>query len=249
MPAKDVTVTGTFTVNKYTVTFTIYDETIATEEVAFGDKIPLPEAPAKEGRTFSGWGNVPTTMPAKNLTFSGSYTINKYNLTYMVDGKEYKTSSVEYGAAITPEAAPTKEGYTFSGWSTIPSTMPAKDVTVTGTFKVNYYNITYMVDGEVYKVVSTAYGTAITLIDAPVKTGYQFSGWSTAPATMPANDIEITGTFVATGIAGIQGDVYVDVYSVEGKVVKVHALASELKNELTPGLYIVNGKKVLIRRQ
>ena len=38
------------------------------------------------------------------------------------------------GDAITPETEPTKEGYTFSGWSEIPATMPAHDVTVTGTF-------------------------------------------------------------------------------------------------------------------
>ncbi|MBO7046901.1 MAG: InlB B-repeat-containing protein [Prevotella sp.] len=55
----------------------------------------------------------------------------------MVDGNEYKTYDVVYGATITPEAEPTKEGYTFSGWSEIPKTMPAKDVIVTGTFVSN----------------------------------------------------------------------------------------------------------------
>ncbi len=29
---------------------------------------------------------------------------------------------------------PVKEGYTFSGWSEVPETMPAEDVTVTGSF-------------------------------------------------------------------------------------------------------------------
>lgn len=57
-----------------------------------------------------------------------------YNLIYMVDGEEYKTVQLAEGDAITPEANPTKDGYTFSGWSEIPSTMPAHDVTVTGTF-------------------------------------------------------------------------------------------------------------------
>lgn len=57
-----------------------------------------------------------------------------YNLIYMVDGEEYKTVQLAEGDAITPEANPTKDGYTFSGWSEIPETMPAHDVTVTGTF-------------------------------------------------------------------------------------------------------------------
>lgn len=57
-----------------------------------------------------------------------------YSLIYMVDGEEYKTVQLAEGDAITPEANPTKDGYTFSGWSEIPETMPAHDVTVTGTF-------------------------------------------------------------------------------------------------------------------
>jgi len=57
-----------------------------------------------------------------------------YNLIYMVDGEEYKTVQLSEGETITPEANPTKDGYTFSGWSEIPTTMPAHDVTITGTF-------------------------------------------------------------------------------------------------------------------
>ena len=82
--------------------------------------------------------------------------MNKYKLTYMVDGAEYKSYDVEYGAIITPEAAPTKEGYTFSGWSEIPETMPAHDVTVTGTFTQVVYvvdNVSYEVNGDKVSVV------------------------------------------------------------------------------------------------
>ncbi len=60
----------------------------------------------------------------------------KYTLTYKVDGEVYKTYEVYEGAAITPEEEPKKEGYEFSGWSTIPATMPAEDVTITGTFSL-----------------------------------------------------------------------------------------------------------------
>ena len=57
-----------------------------------------------------------------------------FTLTYIVDGEMYKTYQVEEGANITPEAVFAKEGYSFSGWSEIPQTMPAHDVTVIGTF-------------------------------------------------------------------------------------------------------------------
>ena len=76
-------------------------------------------------------------MPAYDVTITGSFTKGAYKLTYMLDGVVYKTISYDYGDAITPEPAPTKEGYTFSGWSEIPATMPAHDVTVTGTFTLD----------------------------------------------------------------------------------------------------------------
>ena len=60
--------------------------------------------------------------------------IPKYTIKYLVDGEEYKSYEIEEGESITPEPAPTKEGYTFSGWSEIPQIMPANDVTVTGSF-------------------------------------------------------------------------------------------------------------------
>ena len=57
-----------------------------------------------------------------------------YQLIYMVDGEVHKIYEVEYGNNITPESEPVKEGYTFSGWSEIPETMPAYDVTITGSY-------------------------------------------------------------------------------------------------------------------
>ena len=60
--------------------------------------------------------------------------IPNYALTYMLDDVVYKSYREEEGNSINPEPDPTKEGYTFSGWSEIPLTMPAHDVTITGTF-------------------------------------------------------------------------------------------------------------------
>ena len=59
-------------------------------------------------------------MPAHDFEVTGTFSANTYTLIYKVDGEVYKTVSIEYGATITPEPAPTKEGYTFSGWSEIP---------------------------------------------------------------------------------------------------------------------------------
>ena len=135
-------------------------------------------------------------MPAKDVTVTGSFSINKYKLTYKVDGEVYKTIAYDYGDRITPESAPTKVGYTFSGWSAIPSTMPSEDVTITGSFTVNKYRLTYKVDGDVYITYDVDYGEDITPESAPMKDGYTFSGWSYIPSIMPAEDVTIIGSFI-----------------------------------------------------
>ena len=212
MPANDVTVTGSFIVNKYTLTYMVDGVVYKTYDIEYGATITPEAAPTKEGYSFSGWNDLPQTMPAKDVTVNGTFTINKYKLTYMVDGSEYKSYDIEYGASITPEAAPTKEGYTFSGWSDIPTTMPAQDVTVTGTFTVNKYTLTYMVDGEVYKSYEIEYGATITPEAYPTKEGYSFSGWSDIPSTMPARDVTVTGSF--------SKGAYTLTYIVDGEVYK-----------------------------
>ena len=89
--------------------------------------------------------HVPTTSidaykakePWKNFKEITAISMSTHTLTYILDGDVYKSYLVEEGDVITPEPAPTKEGYTFSGWSEIPETMPDHDVTVTGSFTQN----------------------------------------------------------------------------------------------------------------
>jgi hypothetical protein len=190
-------VNGTLTIeiNSFSLTYMLDGEVYKTVSYDYGSIITPEPAPSKEGYTFSGWNGVPETMPAHDVTITGSFYINKYTLTYMVDDKEYKSFEIEYGTSITPETEPIKEGYTFSGWSWIPKTMPAEDVTVTGTFSINKYKLTYMVDGKVYKFYEIEYGEKITAEPAPLEEGYTFSGWSGVPETMPAHDVTVTGTF------------------------------------------------------
>lgn len=180
---------------KYTVTFMVDGQVFQTSELKAGETIAPINTPVKEGYTFTGWNEMPEVMPAHDVVVTGSFSVNSYKLTYQVDGADYKTLNVNFGVALTPEQAPAKEGYTFSGWSEIPATMPAHDVVITGTFSINSYKLTYLVDGETYKTIDVAYGTTLSPEQALEKEGYTFLGWSEIPATMPANDVVITGTF------------------------------------------------------
>ena len=83
--------------------------------------------------------------------------IDFFNLTYFVDGKEYKSFVLEVGEVITPLEEPLKmKGYTFSGWNNIPATMPGKDVEVRGSFSYSKKDI----DGVTYQVIDADNETA-----------------------------------------------------------------------------------------
>ena len=241
MPAQDVTVTGTFTINKYELTYEVDGEIYKTYNVEYGTNITPEATPTKEGYTFSGWSAIPETMPAQDVTVTGTFTINKYELTYEVDGEIYKTYNVEYGTNITPEATPTKEGYTFSGWSAIPETMPAQDVTVTGSFTINKYKLTYMVDGEVYNTYDADYGATITPEAEPTKEGYTFSGWSAIPETMPAHDVTVTGTFIP------ETDIKL-IMSTENSNVMIFTIDGKRVNNLKKGMNVIRMKNGTMRK-
>jgi uncharacterized repeat protein (TIGR02543 family) len=247
MPAKDVTVSGTFSVNSYNITYTVDGVEYKKTTIPFGVAVTAEPAPAKEGYTFSGWSEIPATMPAKDVTVTGTFSVNSYNITYTVDGVEYKKATIPFRAAVTAEPAPAKEGYTFSGWSEIPATMPAKDVTIAGTFSVNSYNITYIIDGEVYKIISVSYGSTIIPEQAPTKEGYIFSGWNGIPEKMPAKNIQIIGSFISTDIQKAKSQKLVNVYNLNGVLIKSHIEMNLLNDILQQGVYIVNGKKIYIK--
>ena len=69
-----------------------------------------------------------------------------------------------------------------------------------------FYKLTYMVDGETYKTYSLHYGDAIAAEPEPVKEGYAFSGWSEVPATMPARDVVVRGSFTLIPVEDVSGD-------------------------------------------
>ena len=134
MPDKDIVVLGEFTGKDYTVTYKVEGEEYLVENVACGSEIVLPEEPIKEGYSFTGWVDMPEVMPAGNIVVEASFAINTYTITYLVDEKEYKVVTLEYGAEVPVIATPTKRGHTFTGWNEVLETMPGEDVVIFGSF-------------------------------------------------------------------------------------------------------------------
>lgn len=139
--ATDLTLTAKWQVNQYTITF----DTAGGSEVPsitqdYGTAITPPAAPTRTGYTFAGWDReIPTAMPAENMTITARWQVNQYTITFKPEnGGQDIVIKQDYGTAITAPANPTKTGYTFAGWDkTIPTTMPAGNMTITARWTEN----------------------------------------------------------------------------------------------------------------
>jgi len=69
MPAKDVVVKGSFTINSYTIAYVLDGEVYTIETLEYGAEIVPPVIPGLEEYTI--WEDVPATMPAKDITIYG----------------------------------------------------------------------------------------------------------------------------------------------------------------------------------
>lgn len=77
-------------------------------------------------------GDFGNGIEAKKVEFKTGYTV-----TWNIDGKTV-TEIYAAGDKLTPPTVPSKSGYTFKGWDkSIPSTMPANDLTFTAVYEKN----------------------------------------------------------------------------------------------------------------
>ena len=135
----NITLYAKWAANTYTITF----DTAGGSEIApitqdYGTVITAPKAPTREGYTFIGWDKeIPTTMPAENMTVTAQWEINQYTITFDTNGgSEIAPITQDYGTHITAPANPTREGYTFIGWDMeFPTTMPAENITLKAKWK------------------------------------------------------------------------------------------------------------------
>ena len=131
-------------IGAYTVTFQSEGGSEVASQIRANTPADRPADPTKEGYTFIGWYNGESewdfeTPVTANLTLTAKWQVNQYTITFKPEnGGQDIVIKQDYGTAITAPANPTKTGYTFAGWDkTIPSTMPAGDMTITARWTEN----------------------------------------------------------------------------------------------------------------
>lgn len=156
---------------------------------------------------FAGWTPA-ISQAAADVTYTATFStgVVTYNITYDLDGGTAGAGNPATYTALSGNitlAAPTKEGYTFEGWTGTGLNAATKIVTIpsgsTGdrsykaTWTARSVTITFDVDGgDAVASITQNYGTPLTPPADPFKVGYIFTGWSPAfPATMPADNIVV----------------------------------------------------------
>ena len=189
--------------------------------VKYGAPVAVAAAATAPGYTFSGWSQKEDfTMPAENVTITGSftangdtaYTVEHYQQNLAGDGYDLVEADTEHLTGETDTTATanpkTYTGFTFDG--TVEGTVASGNIAGDGSLVLklyytrNSYEVSYAYTGTVPADASALpekaavkYGASVTVAEAATAKGHTFSGWSTGDFTMPAQDVEITGSFTA----------------------------------------------------
>ena len=166
-----------------------------------------------------------------------------FEVKFIVDGKQVgETQTVEKGSAAVLPANPTKEGYTFCGWSA-DTTNVQSNLEVEANFVINRYTVVF-VDwvAETVSIKEFEHGEILTYSDAAEIKGYTFSGWE----ELEGIDAVVTQNMVLT--AKYDRDIFeVVFYDFDGKEIArknvEYGDAAELPTEPTEEAMIFCGWK------
>ncbi len=162
--------------------------------------------PSRDGYKFLGWtktiggvniqqetGTIDAT-DNKNITFSAKWSANTNDIIYELNGGQI-VSNLSNPSTYTAAdddftlVNPVRAGYTFAGWTGTGLTQAAKTVVIpTGSYgsrsyaaawTADTYTINYDLNGGTNTGLPASYTvTTDTVVGAPVRPGYTFSGWS-----------------------------------------------------------------------
>lgn len=195
LPGREVAVDAVYVPNEYNAVFKIDGKEVAARKIRFGDPVVPPSDEAEAMPDFSGWKNVPETMPAHDVLVTATTTPVTYSLTMMVGDEVFGAYQFPAGADLTGLPTPEKPGHDFSGWNKNYKKMPHSNLTVRGVYKPHRHTLTYVIEDEMSFVRRMDFGAPIRPLVDPKRPNYTFSGWGDPPETMPDHDLTFTGRF------------------------------------------------------
>ncbi|MDR2146114.1 MAG: InlB B-repeat-containing protein [Tannerella sp.] len=231
----DKTYTANWSTDIYTITYD-YDNGTAPATANPGTYtieqtlVSISNQPTRTGYTFTGWTGTDVSTPATTVTIPAGATGNRaykanwskitYNITYdgnggTLDASNPATYDVESPPIIL--VAPTRTGYTFTGWTGTNGSTPTTNVTIptgsTGnrTYTANWsaitYNITYNLNSGTAPATAnpatyTIEDTPFSFSSQPTRSGFLFEGWTGPNGSTPQTTVAVP--------AGTTGDLTYD---------------------------------------
>ena len=107
-PYENTTYEAIFTPRTYRLTYVIDGAVRFPFAVPFGSPVPRLDAPTKHNYVFSGWEEIPETMPAQDVTVHGSFSERLYTLSMVVDGEVFLEKQLPVGTPVDKKVKPQK---------------------------------------------------------------------------------------------------------------------------------------------
>lgn len=202
-PTANTTFYAQWTAVSYSHTFDVAggSASLGTYGRTLGQSLSMPSAGTRTGYVFDSWTDGTNdyaigstyTVTAANKSFTAQWIPNIYTVTYDWSGGASATpdTSDNFTVGTGPMDLPTatgsgysRDGYTFSGWSTTPGGSlvsdfePTADDVLYAVWADGNYTLTYVPKGG---TVGSGHGTvgrgsAVTL-PTPVRANFRFTGW------------------------------------------------------------------------
>ena len=205
----DKTYTAHWNAANYVITYNLNGGQLSSSNPTIytieSDSITL-NNPTKNGYTFIGWTGSNGTTPKTSIsiskgsygdkTYTANWTKSEYTITYKLNGGTTSgTNPTSYNIETNSFTLinPTRNYYTFAGWTCANNTIPQKkytinkgsygDLTMVASWTPIDYSITYNLNGGKNNSSNrTTYNieTPTFSLYAPTKTGYTFAGWTSS---------------------------------------------------------------------
>lgn len=167
--------------------------------VSFNSLYGIIPEPSRRGYSFEGWYynnsliKDDTVMnSASNHEIKADWKVIDYSITYNLNGGNLSSPISKYNIETETFTLPnpTREGYTFTGWTGDNGTTPSTNVKIekgsigdksyTANWRVIDYSISYNLDGGNITSQPTSYNieSSSFTLPQPTRTGYTFAGWT-----------------------------------------------------------------------
>ena len=171
--------------------YDLFGVILKEEQVAYGNSSTPPEDPFIDGYTFVGWNPTINTIKS-NTDYHAEYIKNEYVVKYDLNkGNKNDIKKINYNVESDSFTLPqpTREGYTFVGWTGDNGFTPELQLTIPkGTVGNKNYKANW--NANLYKVslnpnegtvnpnyIDISYKSLYGIIPTPERKGYLFDGW------------------------------------------------------------------------